>query len=391
MDQKQLEKKVTWLEKQRQKDAETIARLNEGLKTSEEEHKNLTRQIKELTTELTRIGAAGSKLADLENAMKKHRQDVSKLIEKDAAARGRRDKDREDSFKVELAELSKATMEMREGLRELKEIKDAIAARKDEEIRITRLANEIEKLIEGQVMFDEKKALTLTSLEEGRKQDTKRMTDISTEAGDVRERLELLRGNVESLDERMTRNEQQIGKVVSGEVERRESQELWLEQQLAKMREYEREWKSWKGRFDEFEKRAAEIDERNLAYNETHLTLRQLQGELEGSLERLERRIHEISEMQRLSEDRSKQEWTTFQADEQKRWNTHKLTGDERWREHTRAFDKMSSEVLSINENVKELTLGFNEIKEHDKQRILELLANLREWAAEFEAGGGAK
>jgi DNA repair exonuclease SbcCD ATPase subunit len=391
MDQKQLEKKVSWLEKQRQKDAETIARLKEKLDGSEAESKNFARQLKELTSELARIGAAGKKMTDLEKALTKHRQDVSKMIEKDATARARREKDRTDELKSEMDELANVIVEMREGLRELKSIRGTIEARKEEEIRIARLANEVEKRIEGQVIFDEKKALVLASLEEGRKQDTKRLSEVDADTVDVRERMELLRASVESVEERLSRSEQQIGKAVAGESERRESQEIWIEQQIAKITDFERSWKSWSGRFDEFEKRAAEFDERNLSYSETHLTLRQLQTELEGSLERLERRIHEISEMQRLAEDRSKQEWTTFQADEQKRWNTHKLTSDERWREHMRGFEKLTADVRAISDNVKALMLGFDELKVIDRQRILELLGNLREWAADFEVGSGNK
>jgi uncharacterized phage infection (PIP) family protein YhgE len=391
MDPKQLEKKVSWLEKQRQKDAETITRLKEELDGNAAENKNFARQLKELTSELARLGAAGKKMDDLENAINKHRQDVSKLIEKDATERARRDKDRDTSLKSEMDELANAIVEMREGLRELRGIKDTIESRREEEHRIARLANEVEKRIESQVMFDEKKALVLASLEEGRKQDTKRLSEIDADTVDVRERLELLRASVESVEERLSRGEQQIGKAIAGESERRESQVLWIEQQIAKMADFERSWKSWSGRFDEFEKRAAEFDERNISYNETYLTLRQLQNELEGSLERLERRIHEISEMQRLAEDRTKQEWTTFQADEQKRWNTHKLTSDERWREHMRGFEKLSSDVRAIGDNVKALMLGFDEMKEMDRQRVLELLGNLREWAADFDAGGGNK
>ena len=245
--------------------------------------------------------------------------------------------------------------------------------------------------MEGQILFDEEKALTLASMEEGRKHDSKRLTDIQADASDLRERIELLRASFESMDDRLARNEVRLGQIVGGESERREAQELWMEHQAAKLVEFEREWKTWAGRFEDFEKRAAEIDERTLAYDETYRTLRQLQTDLSSALERLDRRIHEIGEMQRLAEDRSMQEWATFQADEQKRWNTHKLTNDERWREHTRAHEKLVAEVGSLGENVKELMLGFGEMRENDRQRVLELLSSLREWAADIESGPSTK
>lgn len=391
MDQKQLEKKVTWLDKQRQKDAETIARLTERLEGKDAEIKSIKKQIRDMTSEMARSAAAGSKVAELEDSMRKHRQEMSRLVEETDTKRSRREQDREGAVKSEREQLTKLTTEMRDGLRELKEIKQAIESRREEEIRITRTVGKLEERMQGQVIFDDEKALSLASVEEGRKHDAKRITDIQAESADLRERLELLRSNVEGMDDRVARSEVRLGKVVGGESEVRQSQEVWMEQQVVKLVEFEREWKSWAGRFDEFEKTAAEIDQRTLAYDETYRTLRQLQTDLSAALERLERRIHEIGEMQRLAEDRSMQEWTTFQAEEQKRWNTHKLTNDERWREHTRAHEKSVVEIATMSADVKELMSGLKQMQENDRQRILEILASLREWAAEFESRPSTK
>ncbi len=391
MDQKQLEKKVTWLDKQRQKDAETIARLTERLESNDAEIAGIERQMKEMTGELTRFTASGGKIGDLEETMRKYRQEISRLVERADTSRSKREKEREDAAKSEREQLAKMTVEIREGLRGLKELRETVEERREEGIRVIGRVGQLEERMQGQAMFDEEKALSLASMEEGRKHDSKRITDIQADGSELRERLELLRGSMESVDDRLARIEVRLGQVIGGESELRESQELWMEQQVAKLVEFEREWKSWAGRFDEFEKQAAEIDERTLAYDETYRTLRQLQTDLASALERLDRRIHEIGEMQRLAEDRSMQEWATFQADEQKRWNTHKLTNDERWREHTRAYEKLSAEVGSLRESVKELMLGFGEMQENDRQRVLELLASIREWAAGYESRPSTK
>ena len=391
MTDKQLEKKVSWLDKQRQKDAETLARLAERLEGSDVVMKGISQQIKELTSEMARVTALGSRIGDIEDAMSKHRQDVMRIVEKADTRRSRREKDREDALKGEREQLSKITIEMREGLRELRDRQKATEARREEDIRISRSVSEMEERMEGQVMFDEDKALAMASIEESRKHDTKRITDIQGDTSDLRERIELARGTIEDMDDRMARIETRINSVMAGENERRETQELLMDQQVSKMVDFEREWKTWAARFDEFEKRASEIDGRSLAYDETYRTLKQLQKDLSSALERLERRIHEISEMQRLAEDRSTQEWTTFQADEQKRWNSHKLTNDERWREHSRTHDKLADKVGTLRENVKDLMQGLGEMQENDRQRVLELLASLREWAAEYEARPGAK
>jgi chromosome segregation ATPase len=301
------------------------------------------------------------------------------------------DAKRESMGKKESEKIYQATLEMKEGLRELGEIKHSLETRKEEEIRISRALNAIEKRMEGQVMFDEEKALILASVEEGRKQDSKRMTDILSELADMRERNELVRGSIDPIQDRLERSEVRLAQIVAAEGERRESQELWMEQQTSKIVEFERSRKTWSNRFDEFEKRAEEINERALAYDETYRNLKQLQNELSETQQRIERRIHEIGEMQRLAEDRTAQEWSTFKADEQKRWNTQKLTNDEQWREHARVHEKLASDVGTLKQDVKTLLQGFDEIQEQDRQRVMELLKGIREWAAEVEARRSAQ
>ena len=55
--------------------------------------------------------------------------------------------------------------------------------------------------------------------------------------------------------------------------------------------------------------------------------------------DRLERRINEVAEMQRLSEERFRQEWNDWRDDDQKRWKQLTLSSDEVWRNHDREFE----------------------------------------------------
>ena len=56
------------------------------------------------------------------------------------------------------------------------------------------------------------------------------------------------------------------------------------------------------------------------ALEETQRAVKRSQDSFDDINRRLERRINEITEIQRLAEDRFRQEWVTFRADDQKRW-----------------------------------------------------------------------
>jgi len=176
-----------------------------------------------------------------------------------------------------------------------------------------------------------------------------------------------------------------MSEILAGENERRETLTLWIEKQDRKLMDFERSWNDWEKRFAEFETKAEDLDGRILIYEETHRSLKQMQSELEETLERLERRINEVTEMQRLAEDRNKHEWSSFQADDQKRFNTMKLTTDERWREHNRHHEKSETKVQMLEENVGDVIRMAAEIKEEDRQRTMALFELVRDWLAETE------
>jgi uncharacterized protein YukE len=122
------------------------------------------------------------------------------------------------------------------------------------------------------------------------------------------------------------------------------------------------------------------------AYEETYRGIKQLHKEMEQVIERLDRRINEITEMQRLAEDRTKQEWSGFRADDQKRWNTYKLTNDEQWREHSRQHEKISKQLEDLQARLADVVSGIDSLSESQERKVLDLIGVIRGWADELES-----
>ena len=161
-----------------------------------------------------------------------------------------------------------------------------------------------------------------------------------------------------------------------------------MESQDLKIVEFEKTWKEWGQRTSAFEKRAEAIDDRMVAYEETHRILRKMQGDLEEVIERLERRITEVGEMQRLAEDRMKHNWGEFQSEDHRRWSTYTLSLDERWNEHNRMHEKLRSDIDGIYPNLSDGLDRLGEIEGSDRRRLAELLSTIREWMTELDSRG---
>jgi chromosome segregation ATPase len=384
----QLEKRLAWLDEGRRSEAEAVARLRERVDLLEENRAKATSQLKELASELTRLSTIASRINHFDESLAKHRQEISRHLEQAEKRRTDKETRLEDLRKRDQTAISKDLSSLRSTFSRIDEVEHALEARREEEIRLTRSLKEISERLNELSTREEDQGRGLATLEEGRRQDAFRVAEVQQELADLRTKVDALHGVIDSSSDRIRRLEVQIAELTSSEQERAEGQVLFLEQQAIKMADFERSLKEWRESVVSFEAREVRLDDQAKVFDESLRSLKQARAELDAMLERLERRIAEISEIQRLAEDRVRQEWSSFQADDQKRWSGYKLTFDERWREHDRLHERMTSTVETQGESLLEASNTLEDLAATDRQRLMDLLALVREWASEIERRG---
>ncbi len=386
MKPEQIEKQVSWLDEQRRKDSEIITFLKDRLSASEETMKMLEKQIRDISSDVARLAALASQIQQFNDALIKQREDFFRQLASQSDAHTKREKHLETLRKKDYEEITKNMAEFREEVGRIEEFEQGIEVRKHEEIRITRAMDDLEKRLESIELLEEEHSRTFLSMEEMKKIDAKKIAELQTETNGLRMRLDTLQGEHDTVEDRVRRQENRLSELIANEGIRSEAQNIWMEKQELRLLAFEKEWKNWQKRFDAFEQQAKDIDERLLRYDENYRSMKQTRGELDQMLERIERRIKEVSEMHRISENRMKQEWTNFQADDQKRWNTYKLTSDEQWRDHQRTHEKSREEIDHIQENLADGLAAISQFSENSQRRIMDLFAAVKEWAADVEA-----
>src|SRR6185436_3681371 len=169
------------------------------------------------------------------------------------------------------------------------------------------------------------------------------------------------------------------------ESDRRSSQMQWQDAQALTQAERERAWAEVQVKIEQGLKAVAEQVHQIQQYGETHREVKKAAEEFRQAVELLERRITEVTELQRLSEERFRQDWAAFLADDQKRWTTHMLLRDEQWREHDRINVKHLERLDVLEEQIADLFTGLRQLKEVDAARVQALLRVVQEIAAEYE------
>nr|MCU0481600.1 hypothetical protein [Anaerolineae bacterium] len=87
--------------------------------------------------------------------------------------------------------------------------------------------------------------------------------------------------------------------------------------------------------------------------------------------ERLERRISEVAETQRLSEERFRQEWNDWRSDDSKRWKQFTLSTDESWRLHDKEFERFVERFETLLSIVQPLNDSLDRLWKLERERAL--------------------
>lgn len=153
--------------------------------------------------------------------------------------------------------------------------------------------------------------------------------------------------------------------------------------------ERDRAWKDWTARFGTMEKQAQEVEEQLQAMESTHQIVRRSQETLGGLAERVERRINEITEIQRLGEERFRQEWVTFKADDQKRWTNYTLSQDEQRSDLVRQNERLVGRVTELEDHLQDNQDLLRQVNEQTEKRLQSLLAMVHEWVTAYERAIG--
>lgn len=385
MDLEQLAKRIDWLEKERRKDVDTISALQERINGYEGAIGLYKEQVKDLEARVSKVSNATSRLDQFDNLVTQYRAEWVKAIEDAEKKAKKREDEMENRRRTELDNINKALADLRKPLETLPELRKGIQARAEEDTRLHRMITEVEsRFLEVDRVYEDIKR-NQRILEEGRKQDVKRITDMQGEATALRKRIEDTREKTDLQMDMVRHLDTRINELLATEAERRQDQTAFIERQSLAQVDRDRVWREWQARFESIIKQTSTLDEQILKLEEMQRAVKRAQDSFDDINQRLERRINEITEMQRLAEDRFRQEWVTFKADDQKRWTNFNLTQDETARELRAGLVKVNERFTGVEDSIQTITDQFGQTTELTEQSLQELMNWAHEWLTNSE------
>ena len=385
MSEQEMLQRIDWLEDERRKAKHNLTALENRLTKLEGGLNAAEKQAQDVSSEVTRLSVVLARVDQFETDLSKHRVDLSKQVdelEKKHVRRAGEDKKVRD---LEINGLKTDIETLRSDLGQLDALRADLKRLESEDLRIARVGEEAKAMVVSIERKDDERQRSYRLIEDSRRQDTKRVNDLAGDVAAMRKRQDEQRGRQELLSENDRKTDNRLNELIAAEAERRENQIDFMEKQAVEKVERDRTWTEWTRKFDSIQSLSDELQTQIERLEATQRAANQAKDDYDNMTDRLDRRITELTEMQRLSEDRFRQEWVTFKADDQKRWTNYTLTQEERQSDSGRRQENLIEQVAVIEDQMQELRDILDAANQQTEKRLQTLLANLRDWVTEFE------
>lgn len=386
MEFEQIIKRLEWLDNQQRESKETIAKLSERLSSFESNVDIATKQIKNASKQLTEIAPAAKRLEQFEALVTKQRADLVKLIEENEKARLKSDKEALKRTQAELDGMNKTMANFKSTLPDsVAAIKKELKERGNELQRAINNMSDLKDRLEASIRSNEDVSNSLKAMDETRKNDLKRISDLQGEITALRKRVDEGREKSAMQADTLRNIENRFSELLISETERKQAQTTFLDQQAIAQIDRDRAWKDWQEKYNSFQTEAAEMETRVKVLDETMRGAKKAQETYMELNTKLERRINEVTEMQRLAEDRLRQEWVSFKADDQKRWTGYSLSAEESFRDIRKDVQKITETITTINDVSNNLQDAMHQTTDVTEKQLQELMNAIHEWMTSYQ------
>lgn len=369
METDELEKRLEWLDSERQKTNLELKTLKDQIGGLENIIDQQKQTISSLKNEIKMMSTTTNRVAQYDDVLEQVKADVQKQLQDFEKKYGTQIKSLEKQSREDQNSVNKRFNEVQAVLPVVADVKKNLQNRIDEE---SRLSQKIETL--GNYFENINNAVNLVTQENKRVSDdvqlsNKRMADIQVETTTFRKRLDEERNRIDLNIENLQRIEGNLKSLIAQETERKQAQAAFIEKNSLTQIERDNAWKLWQEQINEINRLGGDFAQKLISLEATHKAMKQSQAELDDVNMRFDRRINELTEMHRLNEERFRQEWLSFKSDDQKRWTNYQLTQEEQQQEDSRQLSKLIERIIAVEDAAQEAKESINLMNEEtDKQ-----------------------
>lgn len=342
MDLTQLSQMVAWLDEEHRRDREEIARLDQRLQSMVIENQEQSRRIQDLEGRLANTQAQLTQFAQIQQALQQLKNEVVMLLDKQSETRLQAERESERARMSDREALSRGIAEVRKELPRLGRAEEELVSRRAEDQRLGEMLLALRQSVNNVSKDLDERTRTLPYMVEQRAQDNKRIAQLQAEHVELLKRTDAIGAKPPVLEERINRLERDLQKIQPIPEQLRTEQQAFLEGQRVADVERTRQMTVWEAEFlqqrEQIEKQAVRMREFAAQYEAAGRAIKTLE-EFQAVMIRDQR---QISELQRLAEERQRKELAEWQAENEQRWKKETLRWDYTLQEQQKTNQKLA-------------------------------------------------
>lgn len=385
MENEEIVKRIEWLDGERRKDRQTIielqaqvSKLQEVIALQKRELSNINKDNKKSFSSVVRLDEYEETKAKLKAELAKSQRLIEKRLDTMEQTTAAQRSDDRDTY-------NKRMFELQGEIKALNELKKSLQSKGEDDFRLNQKLEDLARqLADLRSSGDEQNRLAKI-LDDNYRVESKRLSDLQIELNTLRKRIDEDRNLSDAQKEYLKKLEGQIHDLVNREKTRNQEQIEFIEKQSLLSVDRENLWKDWQEEIQQMKALSENFHGQVRELETLNREIKQGQSDFEVINQRLERRINEITEMNRLTEERFRQEWIAFKADDQKRWTNYSLSQEETNREGNREINKIDERITSLEDAVQNLLDTVQVIHEETEKRIKGLLMLANEYITSYE------
>jgi chromosome segregation ATPase len=386
MEFERIVKRLEWVDEEHRKTRTSVVTLEERMMALEANINKVAKQIKPLGDQIADLASTAARLDQFDAIFSRQREDLNKAIEGIEKRHQKREEEVVKLHRKDFEPITKKIDEVKKTIdSEFPPIKRDIKARLIEEARLNEAIKDLKPKIDEAVEIAHEAVQVQRVFEESRKQEAKRVTDLQGELTAIRKRIDEARAKADLNADSWKNMDNRIKELMASELERKVAQNAFIDQVSMIQLNHDRSYKEWKEKFDTIKLQAQTADSQIQTLEEAIRNAKRAQETYNELNTKLERRINEVTEMQRLTEDRLRQEWVTFKADDQKRWIGYTLSQDEGGKDIRRTMQKLEERIGNLDESTEGLQDQLQQTTDATEQQLQELMNVAHEWLSAYE------
>jgi hypothetical protein len=384
MDVGQLTQMTTWLDEEHRRDKAELIRLQQRVESQEGELQDQARLIQDLEGRVAGLQAHLLKFTQYDASLQQLKEEVVHMFEQADERRQQEGRETERVRAIERDNVGRAVNELRRDMQRLPRMDEEMALRKAEQRRLADSLLALQQEVSTLGQDIENRVRGIPFLEEGRQQDAKRIARLQQESLEALKRIEEHASRLQRLEDVGQRQERDTGEVKMLVSQVRAAQREFIDAQLLETEQMKRRTAEWIETLTVELKKVDEFSARLQEFGDAFQEDRQIVESVERFQERISREQTQVSELQRLAEERQKRQLEQWQEENEKRWRKELLRWDHQWAEQMKRNGQVSEHFLEVEKNLGQHQVQIDGMWKFLEARISYETQESRRWLAEM-------